>query len=112
VVKGYCAAHQHVQKKINHDRNQWTGSAHRRGYGQAWRKLRAQVLARDVVCVAGWVCGGRSLATEADHIIAKEDGGQDSMENVRGLCSACHRFRHVCDRRGETLPPYTTFEIP
>lgn len=109
VPYGYCIDHKPAAK---YERQQHKRSSHSRGYGAAWRKVRSQVLLRDRICVAGWTCGGRHLANHCDHIIPKELGGLDTMDNLRGLCSGCHTFRHVCDTKGIELPPYETFNIP
>ena len=61
-------------------------SAHRRGYGRRWERLRRLVLARDPICR---ICG-QAPATEVDHIVPKRRGGPDSMENLQGLCKPCH----------------------
>jgi len=60
-------------------------SAHARGYGRAWGRLRAWVLARRPLCA---VCGGP--ATDVDHIIPRERGGLDSPTNLQGLCHSHH----------------------
>lgn len=52
-----------------------------------WRMLRLKVLRRDPICVE---CRAE-LSTEADHVIAIEDGGDPwKMSNLQGLCSSCH----------------------
>ena len=57
-----------------------------RGYCSArWKRLRLLVLHRDPLCV---VC--KQPATEADHVVPKADGGEDAMDNLQGLCKACH----------------------
>lgn len=55
-----------------------------------WRALRAATLRRDPVCkVRG--CG--RPASHADHIIERERGGADTLDNLRGLCRSCHNRR-------------------
>ena len=114
VVKGYCPAHQHIQAKVKHDRNVWKGSAHSRGYGLTWRKLRSRILLRDKVCTGGWdiTCGGRNLSTQCDHIVRKVDGGTDDASNLQGLCYACHRMKTSFELMGRPLPARVQFEIP
>ena len=51
-----------------------------------WRQLRAAVLVRDPICRE---CGQVPSSTAA-HIVARADGGQDTMANLRGLCGPCH----------------------
>lgn len=62
------------------------GSAHSRGYGASWRRLRQMILARDPVCT---VCH-RVVSTEVDHHVPKSMGGEDTMDNCRGICGDCH----------------------
>jgi 5-methylcytosine-specific restriction protein A len=57
-----------------------------RGYGYAWRKLRARILERDPVCV---ICHAMASDT-VDHIVTKARGGTDDESNLRGLCRECH----------------------
>ena len=56
-----------------------------RGYGPAWRQLRAQVLAEEPRCQ---LCG--ASATDVDHITPKARGGGDERSNLRALCRRCH----------------------
>ncbi len=64
-----------------------------RYYGTAaWKRLRAQVLARQPICeTAG--CGRRSV--HVDHIIPRSRGGTDTLGNLRGLCPECHNARRL-----------------
>ncbi len=59
-------------------------SAHKRGYGRRWRKLRDMVLARSPVCECG------ALATEVDHKVARAKGGTDEWDNLVAMCKSCH----------------------
>ena len=64
-----------------------------------WRdRLRKVVLARDPLCMIQVLCGRgigalRALSTEADHIVPRSRGGDDSMENLQGACHACHSHK-------------------
>lgn len=60
-------------------------SPSKRGYGNAWQKLRLMVLARSPLCVR---C--QEPATDVDHIQARNLGGSDAAENLQTLCHACH----------------------
>lgn len=44
------------------------------------------ILARDPICR---LCQ-TAPATEVDHIKSKAQGGDDSDQNLQGLCKACH----------------------
>lgn len=54
--------------------------------GAAWDALRLQVLARDSYVCA--YCGGE--ATEADHVIPKDSGGKDELDNLLAACKPCN----------------------
>ncbi len=60
-------------------------------YGHRWRKLRLMILRRDPICTA---CK-RAPATEVDHIRALTKGGDDSDDNLTGLCCSCHSRKTV-----------------
>ena len=91
------------------------GSAHARGYGRRWRKLRKMVLARDPLCKIQELCGPRAgqpfpaPSRVADHIVPRARGGEDTMENLRGCCKACHDWKTAtqdsgfAERRGRGL---------
>lgn len=78
-----------------------------------WRRLREACLRRDPICVNPG-CGRR--ATDADHIMPRAKGGPDTLANLRGLCSDCHKRRRAkghgrlapiggCDADGRPLDP-------
>lgn len=62
----------------------WEGSDRRERLPSGWRKLRAQILARDPICV---LCHVRP-STMCDHIIAMVD--DDRPEGLQGVCGPCH----------------------
>lgn len=83
--QGYCARHQKRTKPWSHG----TGnrpSASRRGYGVAWRKIRAAYLAEHPACA---LCG--RPATDVDHVVPKRFGGSDDDTNLQALCKECHQ---------------------
>lgn len=90
--KGYCSKHAHHRHSW-HSR-QAGKTTTERGYGQAWRKLRQQVMARDgYLCQ---VCKRQGRLTEAqavDHIINKASGGTDELTNLQAICHACHKAK-------------------
>lgn len=84
-----------------------------RGYGAAWTKVRAEVLARDMgmcqVCKAeGRVTAGR----EVDHIVSKAKAGQmgwrddqiDDPKNLQTICHPCHLAK-TARETGRTYRP-------
>lgn len=68
-------------------------SAAKRGYGRRWQRLRLMVLSRDPICVK---CN--SPSEEVDHIIPKPNG-DDSMDNLQGLCKSCHSSKTMKEMR-------------
>lgn len=87
----FCEAHQE-QAREEAKAAAWSdseGSAHSRGYGATWRRLRKLVLHRDPLCRG---CG-RAPSTDVDHVVARARGGEDTMENLQGLCSRCHGLK-------------------
>lgn len=64
-------------------------SASAQGYGRTWQRLRLMVLREEPLCPCG------KPATEVDHILAKAKGGDDSRENLQGLCKSCHSRKTV-----------------
>ena len=63
------------------------------GSTRAWRVIRRAVLERDGYrCqVEGPNCVG--VATEADHLVPKSQGGSDMMPNLRAACRPCNLAR-------------------
>lgn len=91
--KGRCDEHQ---------REAWAGrgSGASRGYGWAWDRLKRKILKRDgYVCQDQRVCKGLTKADEVDHVVPKAEGGTDAPENLRSICTPCHRDK----TRGEAL---------
>lgn len=61
----------------------------RKGYRtKAYQTARARLLAMGLPCVH---CGAR--ATEADHIIPRAHGGQDTLGNLQPSCKPCNSAR-------------------
>ncbi|WP_019060974.1 HNH endonuclease [Streptomyces prunicolor] len=58
--------------------------------GAKWEALRLQVLQRDqYVCQLQFGdCEGQ--ATQVDHIIAKNNGGTDTLDNLQAACRKCN----------------------
>ena len=59
-----------------------------------WARISRAVVERD-----GYQCrlrlpGCTALATTADHIIRRSQGGDSSMENLRAACRPCNSRRH------------------
>lgn len=59
-------------------------SAASRGYGHAWRAIRAAFLKTHPRCPCG------APATEVDHIVSLRNGGTNAAANLQALCKPCH----------------------
>src|SRR4051812_22694354 len=88
-----------------------TTSASARGYGAAWRKLRARKLKANPWCedpshhqvrhtnpttideTHHWI-----PADTVDHRIPKAQGGTDAWQNLQSLCTPCHDRKTATDR--------------
>ncbi len=80
--------------------DQARASASERGYDRRWQRLRKLILHRDPICK---ICD-RVSSTDVDHIIPKAQGGEDTEENLQGLCHACHSKKTT----GESRPSIPT----
>lgn len=75
-------------------------SAHARGYGYRWRKLRYAVLAREPLCRACDALGLTVPATDIDHVLSKAGGGSDELSNLMPLCHSCHSRKTTAEDGG------------
>ncbi|MBC8424397.1 HNH endonuclease [bacterium] len=66
--------------------------------------VRRTVLARDGHRCTTPGCGARQFL-EVHHVVARRAGGTNEAENLKTLCSACHRFAH------EREPERTTRDL-
>lgn len=66
-----------------------SSSLSKTGSTSAWRRIRAQVLTEEPLC--HW-CQTNG-ATEADHVVSRERGGDDRRENLVGSCKSCNLAR-------------------
>ncbi len=65
--------------------------------GRRWMKQRARSWARDPVCK---VCG-RAASAQVDHIKPLAQGGDDSYDNLQGICIPCHATKTASERQPE-----------
>src|SRR5688500_9248657 len=70
-----------------------------RGYGYAWRRIRARVLADNPICTKCWLAPSNTV----DHRLSRSKGGTDDPSNLQAMCHECHSRKtvHVDDRWGE-----------
>jgi 5-methylcytosine-specific restriction enzyme A len=86
-------------------------SAHRRGYGSNWKRLRVMVLNAEPLCRWCRVFDNRNVPAEhVDHNVSLAAGGANDLANLIPLCHSCHSRKTVmCDgglgRAKDTSPP-------
>lgn len=89
-------------------------SRHERGYGAAWVKTRARILARDMhLCQPCLTTGRPTEAEEVDHILPKAKGGTDDDENLQAICHDCHVVKtaaEAAEAQGRTVTPRTKYD--
>ncbi len=77
-------------------------SAHARGYGARWERLRALILGRRPLCVACQQAGRVTAATDLDHIVPHK--GDHALfwdvANLQPLCKPCHSRKTVTEDGG------------
>lgn len=59
-----------------------------------WRRLRNYKIKKDPLCE---LCLKKDLIAQAkiaDHIIPRDEGGPDTLENLQSLCVQCERKKH------------------
>jgi 5-methylcytosine-specific restriction protein A len=81
-----------IEQQRRYDRER--GSAASRGYGAEWRVIRAAVLRDEPACRR---CG--QPARDVDHIVPRDQGGDDTRTNLQALCKPCHASKSVRDGR-------------
>ena len=59
-----------------------------------WQRVRLLVLERDLHRCRLLLSVCTTLATTADHIVERADGGSDDPSNLRAVCAECHNARH------------------
>lgn len=70
-------------------------SAHQRGYGRNWERLRAIVLNEEPLC-RNCTAEGRTVAAEhVDHTVSIDQGGTNDRANLVPLCHSCHSRKTV-----------------
>jgi len=83
-----------------HPKQTWAKrpEAAKRMTGRALQRARAELFARDPLCAECRRQGVVTLATQRDHVIPLEEGGQDVAANTQGLCEPCHDAKSKAER--------------
>ncbi len=102
-MKIYCPTHGVQTTRpcpaCRKQRDRARGSAASRGYGRAWRKLRAEILPDHLELLCEWEGGGcTERATEVHH----RDGNpaNNDPSNHQRLCKSHHSRITAAQRRG------------
>lgn len=76
--RGRCVAHSTARERVTHPNKALYSS-------KRWQMTRRRVLFEQPLCPCG------AIATDVDHIVAIEDGGDPwARTNLQGLCGPCH----------------------
>ena len=80
-----------------HPREAWAKKpeAPKRVTGRRLQRLRDQLFASNPLCVECERQGRVTLATQRDHIKPLAEGGEDTEDNVQGLCKPCHEGKSL-----------------
>lgn len=93
--RGRCAAHSKDRERETHRTGRLEPSSGRMYDRIKWQRTRRAQLQREPLCA---VCF--ELATDVDHIVPLEDGGEPwAPRNLQSLCHACHARKS----RGEQM---------
>ena len=71
----------------------WTRSNRKRNLPPDWEKRRAIVLKREPIC---YLCH-KAPSTQVDH---QEPNDNHDLENLRGVCTPCHRRKTLIENNG------------
>ncbi len=94
VAYGRCATHRADTRRAEDARRP---SAARRGYGHAWRGIRADYLTDHPLCEGaahrGAPLWARPAATDVDHRDGLGPAGSNDPSNLEALCHSCHSIK-------------------
>ncbi|UEA58574.1 HNH endonuclease [Gordonia otitidis] len=77
-----------------------------------WRRLRRAVIVRDGNRCAQCGADGRIHRLDLDHIINVKRGGQDTLDNARLLCHACHKPKTQAEARAGIAARKARLRLP
>ncbi len=75
-----------------------------KGSTTRWRVIRAAVLGRDKGVCTIQAKGCTQRATHVDHIVPREMGGTDGLDNLRAACEHCNLSRKRARVEPEPAP--------
>ena len=73
-------------------------TAAKRITGRKLQRLRAELFTREPLCAECKRLGLVRLASQRDHIVSLEEGGEDVEENTQGLCREHHDEKSLAER--------------
>ena len=83
-----------------HPKQTWAKkpTAAKRITGRALQRLRKELFEREPLCRPCYRNGLVVLASMRDHILALEEGGTDTYDNVQPICEPCHDEKSKAER--------------
>lgn len=91
----YCEAHSKEVDR-NYRRYERDPEINKR-YGSAWRKIRAQYVAKHPLCEQCEAEGRLTPVAEVHHIRPLAHGGTHDEDNLMSLCKPCHSRQTALD---------------
>lgn len=71
-----------------------------------WRDgICPRIKRRDPLCQIAVLCKGVDPTTEVDHVVPIERGGDESDDNLWGVCHADHSRKTAMEQRGTWVHP-------
>lgn len=95
--RGKRKSPEHVAKTAGPNHYRWKGGTTRNLSRREWRELRAIVIERDQNRCR-WCCRD-GITLIAHHVIAFDEDGPDSLENLIAVCRSCHTRYHCTKPR-------------
>jgi 5-methylcytosine-specific restriction protein A len=94
-----CEQHKKQEQKRYNSQRDYADAKYY--HSAAWQKLRLMKLRSDPLCEDHLARGETVPASHVDHTIARKQGGEDSLSNLRSLCVSCHSSKSA--RAGESF---------
>lgn len=85
----------------------WPNGGPSRTSSPQWRRTRTTILERD-----NHTCTCGQPATQVDHINPHTQGGTDNPDNLRAICTTCHKRKTAAEATAARWPPTMRLRRP